>query len=1078
MYRWLHMSLSYFLRNTAILLLWSNSLLLPSSALGETASAESATPLSFEKYETLKATQSADVILSKAVRRVRIDTSGTMDIHTTLTFRSQSEAGRVQLGLREIPFDANQEDVKLLSATTINGTTRTPVSLRTVTTKNISENSTGIENVKKLVVPFNNVLATSSVELVYQTKVRPLLPGSAMLTLFFDRETPTLEFEVFVESDKAFQLRTFGTHPSRDRKGERTSIYSVALSKPQGRHTAEIKMLAPVFLKHELKDKLLIKQDDIPSLHLSTAESWSSIAKQLALQYQAKISEPLPAEFVHIRELASQETSDRMKLDRIQYEVSKLIAYSGTWDTLERGFFPKGHSAVIAEKKGDCKDFATSIAAIARSLGFKADIALVESNSPFVRVLKDAADSDFIPSTDYFNHAITKVHGADGTIYWLDGTRSAPSSGIPAASFTSSPALVLNPASTGIERVQAPANEVSQNRLVIKNVVSIDGSAFPTWTGEAKLQGSLASETMNDFRHLDSESLNQATAWAFIGPNGKPDVKANLGTPFLEKKFRDFREFDFNFSALGNSPIESDVAKQTRKLSITSPSYFLMARLTGVGSPSGSFIGTPGTYTFETTYVGANVPDLVRGDCFIRSSWFDIDRRVDAESQNTKVTETIVVKSSIAEPFVGVNHVRSSLYSDVVACIQNTSISLNPMELNEDQKSLSELVKKFLLAPSKPSDAFPMDQLKQMAKAVLEESYEREHRYVSMKAKRIFEEAVRKNPKDLESQLLVFRVIRGMAMIVGDHYDTGLIEYVEQEVTKLLQMSPDEAQLYASRGSTRALAKKHTEAISDLSRAYTLSPNDFIVRRTMAAVLEGKGDYETAEKWIKSAFNLITVKDDPVATKRNTSFYWRTIRDIAEGKKDTATVLNAHEQIIAAESNSPWSFHNYAIALSNDKQYDKSIEMSRKALKLMDFGAGRKTLARTLISKAYSHRLGNDDHTFALKPEVEKIMLEAKETNPRDAHVNHWVARFYWSKSIASKESDWLDTTDLYLTEGLKYEPYDKSLRKLDQDLDGFKTYLMKYFKDKGVNPSGRWPASWRLKHGKAPLPPPSIDGP
>jgi tetratricopeptide (TPR) repeat protein/transglutaminase-like putative cysteine protease len=1044
-------------------------------AVAETNSTSS---LSFEKLATLKAAQASDVILSKAVRRVRIDSSGAIEIHTTLTFRSQSEAGRVQLGLREIPFDANQEDVKLLSAATINGTVRTPVSLRTVTTKSVSEKSTGIENAKKLVVPFNNVLASSSVELVYQNKVRPLLPGSAILTLFFDQETPTLEYEVYVESEKTFQLRTFGTYVSRNSKGERASIYSVALSQPKGRHAAEIKTLAPVFLKHELKDKSLITQDDVPALYISTAESWSSIAKQLALQYQTKIAEPLPSEFVQIRDLASKETSDRMKLDRIQYEVSKLVAYSGNWVTLERGFFPKGHAAVIAEKKGDCKDFATSIAAIARSLGFKADIALVESNNPFIRPLKDAALGDLIPSTDYFNHAVTKVYGNDGTVYWLDGTRSTPSSGIPAVSFTDSPALVLNAASTGLERVQAPANAISQNRLTVKNVVAIDGSPFPTWTGEAKLRGGLSSETINDFRRLDLESLNQATAWAFIGPNGKPDVKVNLGAPFLDKSFRDFQSFDFNYSAIGDSPVVSDVAKQSRSLSIASPSYLLMAQLTGVGSPSGSFIGMPGTYTFETIYTGVNALDLVRGDCFIRSSWFDIDRRVDMESQNTRVTETIVVKSSITPPFVGINHVRSSLYSKVVACIRNTSISLSPIELDESQKSLSELVKKFLLAPSTPSEAFPLDQLRQMAKSVLEETYEREHHYVNMKAKRIFDDAVRKNPQDLESHLLIFRVIRSMAMIVGDNYDIGLIEYADQEATGLLQTLPDEAQLYASRGSTRSLAKKHTEAISDLSRAYALSPNDFIVRRTMAAVLEGKGDYETAEKWIKSAYNLITVKDDPVATKRNTSFYWRTVRDIATGKKDTATVLHAHEQIIAVDSNSPWAFHNYAIALSDDKQFDKSIEMSRKALKLMDFGAGRKTLARTLISKAYSNRVGNDDHTFALKPEVEKIMLEAKETNPRDAHVNHWVARFYWSKSIASKESDWLDTTDLYLAEGLKYEPYDKSLRKLDQDLDGFKTYLMKYFKDKGVNPSGRWPASWRLKHGKAPLPEPSIDGP
>lgn len=1053
-------------------------LLISSPALGETTAVEPIQPLSYEKLEVLKATQKADVVLAKSVRRIQIDASGSMKIHTTLTFRSQSEAGRVKIGLREIPFDANQEDIQLLSAATINGTARTPVSLKTVKTRNVSDNRAGIENMKKLIVPFNNVLASSTVELIYENRVRPVIPGSAMLTLMFDRETPVLEYEASIDSPKALQLRAFGTYLPRDSKGERTSIFSVDLSQSNGRHSARIRTLAPIFLEHELKTKSLIKQDDLPTVYLSTAESWSSIAKQLAVQYQAKIAAPLPPEFTRIRELASQETSDRMKLDRIHYEVAKLIAYSGNWVTLERGFFPKGHPAVLAEKKGDCKDFATSIAAIARSLGFKADIALVESTSPFVRILKDATDGDLIPSTDYFNHAIAKVYGNDGTVYWLDGTRPVPSSGIPSENITDSPALILNANSASIERVRAPQRAVAQNRLTIKNLVTIDGSAFPTWSGEAKLQGGLSSETINDLRQLGPESLNQATTWAFIGPNGKPDVKVDLGAPFLDKRFRDFQDFSFNYSAIGDSPIQSEVSKQKRRLSVASPAFFLMARLAGVGSPSGSYIGTPGFYSIETTYAGAEATDLARGECFIRSSWFDIDRRVDVESKKTKVTETITVKSPITPPFFGRNHLRNSLYSQVRACLRNTSLELNPIELDEDQKSLNELVKKFLLAPSVPTEEFPIDKLKQMAKAVLEESYEREHHYVNMKARRIFNDAVIRNPKDLESRLLEFRVIRSMAMIVGSNYDTGLLEYTEQEATKLIQTSPDEAQLYVSRGIARSLGKKHTEAIADLSRAYALNPNDFLVRRTMAFALEAKGDFETAEKWIKSAFDLIPVKDDPVETKRNKTLYWATLQDIAEGKKDTAAVLHAHEQIIAIDADSPWAFHNYAIALSNDKQYDKSIEMSRKALKLMDFGAGRRTLSSTLISKAYGYRLGKGDHTFSLRPEVEKIMLEAKETNPTDAHVNHWVARFYWSKSIASKESDWLDTADLYLTEGLKYNPDDKALRGLDQDLDNFKTYLMKYFKDKGVNPSGRWPASWRLKHGKVPLPPPSIDGP
>lgn len=1040
------------MQNSVCLILFLFLTAMPSS------STEAQAVAAVQHIEKMRAINSADIIISQMIQKIEFASNGEIKIRSQVTYKSQSEKGRVEIGIRELPYNATASTLKVLSASTINGTQRTPVSLSTVLVKSLSDSTVGLENYKKAIIPFNNVLANSSVEIDYEQTFQPTVPGIGEVSLQFDPQTPILNFEVTASSNSGFSSSAFGFAKSPNNPIGLQSIFSLLRTGPASSFTFTVKALTPIFTAFELQGKTLFEHGDIPVVYFSTAKKWSDIASKFAEKYEPLSSSPLPPEFQKIQKLAMAEKTDRMKLDRVHFELSKLIAYSGNWTTLERAFFPKGHPDVIKERKGDCKDFANSIVAIAKTLGFEANVALVNSANINDRTLRDLSLSALIPTTDYFNHAIAKVKGQDGRVYWIDGTRATPSSEVAWPEIVGSPALVISSSTTTIEKIESPIRTPDSNRFLIRNTVQTGNSAFPTWNGSLETNGNISPHILDQLKAMGPANIEKYLSLLLIGPSAKSEVPVKSASNILGEEFRDFQKFKFDFQAVGTSPVVVQGAEKS--LSILSSSTNLFSGLYRAEKGSSIYVGAIGSYEFETKYEGAVATDEVRGDCLVRSEWIDFDRKIRTEPTATIVNERINIKSEIIRKNQTFNILHDVLLSDIAECFREDHLALTPLKLNEAQSKFHPDVKNFLLAP-------PLASQRKAAAAVLDKSYELENTYINMKAKRIFEEAIKENPKDLESHMLKFRTLRNLAMVNSATYKTGLVAMIDSEVTKLLETYPNEAHLYVNRALGMSLINRNAEALVEMKKAYSLKPNDFLVRRMMAEVLLNLNHTDVAEKWLKSAFALIKVKDSPVESNRNERFYWQTMIEITASQADPAANLEAHENFVRLNSDSPWAIHNYALALAQAKQLDKSIEQSRRALKIMNFGNGNKALATNLIAKALSFQKSPTDETYVLMPEVEKLMLEAKQVSPTDAYVNKAIAIFYRDKALATKESDWLDPADLYIAEGLKYNPDDSGLLAVDRDLDEYKRRLMEYFDQRKINPSGRWPASWKIKYGQ-----------
>jgi tetratricopeptide (TPR) repeat protein len=148
-------------------------------------------------------------------------------------------------------------------------------------------------------------------------------------------------------------------------------------------------------------------------LHVSTVPDWKEITT-----WYGDVSATQAKQDYEIKKLVGtlfpegKKYSDTEKA-RIIYEwILKNIRYSSV-PFRQSGYVPQLASKVIQTKLGDCKDLATLFAAIAREIGMKANLVLVNT--------RDNGDMGLLlPSMD-FNHCIVKVI-ADGKPWYLELT--------------------------------------------------------------------------------------------------------------------------------------------------------------------------------------------------------------------------------------------------------------------------------------------------------------------------------------------------------------------------------------------------------------------------------------------------------------------------------------------------------------------------------------------------------------------------------------------------------------------------------------------------------------------------------
>jgi len=174
-----------------------------------------------------------------------------------------------------------------------------------------------------------------------------------------------------------------------------------------------------IFPEPQMQDHYMHSQ----RLLLSTAESWSEIAKwynQLCAPHLNKIT---PAMEQKVKELTKGLKTDKEKIEAIFRFVSNKIRYMGlTIETTAPGYEPHDIDITFKNRYGVCRDKAALLAGMIRLAGIKAYPVLIMAGNKKDEEVPDSR----------FNHAITCAVTKDGETVLMDSTDETTKDILPA----------------------------------------------------------------------------------------------------------------------------------------------------------------------------------------------------------------------------------------------------------------------------------------------------------------------------------------------------------------------------------------------------------------------------------------------------------------------------------------------------------------------------------------------------------------------------------------------------------------------------------------------------------------------
>jgi len=210
------------------------------------------------------------------------------------------------------------------------------------------------------------------------------------------------------------------------------------------------------------------------------------------------------------------------------------------------------------------------------------------------------------------------------------------------------------------------------------------------------------------------------------------------------------------------------------------------------------------------------------------------------------------------------------------------------------------------------------------------------------------------------------------------NYIPGTLERAEETIRKALRINPRFAEGYVLLGHIHFEQTKFDEAEKALSRAETIGTDDPWLHLNWAALHNARGEYSAATtRW------QLVVKSETSNKIALTSAYNFMIENYrCLGEHDKAIAL--FEDQIKRHPTNAWARGNFAEYLSSILgRNDEAINQARSALKIMNYGMGRKTLAMALYRKwADMVAQGNEEagekyflEAWKIYPQLNKVMV-------------------------------------------------------------------------------------------------------
>ncbi|MBX9622025.1 MAG: DUF3857 and transglutaminase domain-containing protein [Alphaproteobacteria bacterium] len=553
---------------------------------------------------------------------------GSWQCKTNTYLKVLTEAGRMALSTQCFEYDATRETFKVLKATTKNSGLKFTVSEERIEDKPLASDSLGLSKKHQILVPFEQIVVGSTLHLITERHhIRPDIEKHFSLDLAFNDGHWRKTTEIIIESEL----------PLFSKINDPRDCLKVGETRDSSKHTWRIKLKKPIF-EHLVSEPENSYGDPstFTSLSFSTEEDYQRIGKLEAALYQPTITAPLPKDLDKIRRVASEIKDEKVCIDTIVASLIDKITYLGSWDTAEGHFAPRSLEAIIRSGQGDCKEYASCLAAILNQLGkgYKARIACIYRGQGYLETV------DSLPSTGNFNHAIVKVITPSGKTYWIDPTNIVTMAGGIFPDIADRPVEILDPENPTYERT--PPIDYRHSIEKIDRTISIMGDGHVNVEGSRYVEGESAinfTEALNQYAHSQIKEAFLRNVFRSTNP-----INPIVNLPTLPKISRQVSPLTTTFSYK-----EKDVLTRTN----LGYAYFLTGNLyssyvsSSEDNEGALYVGEPATIIVKQVFKNVSAKNLESLAFSIQTPWVNAKRELSEGEDGIVVIETFEKLKSI-----------------------------------------------------------------------------------------------------------------------------------------------------------------------------------------------------------------------------------------------------------------------------------------------------------------------------------------------------------------------------------------------------------------------------------------------
>jgi hypothetical protein len=454
----------------------------------------------------------ADAIKLKFETKVTIKKDGSSVTREKTAYKILTRNGLKDFASLSLPYNAANTKLRVIAASVVTKGKKANVNRKNIEDKPSASGTQGFDSRHRILIAYPNVEIGSIVE--YETEevvFKPTVNEHYYDNYSFGWYPSDAGQKITIESETPLRYRLGGPSGYVTVSEKKTNKYkleavlnrqayfdSTGDPAPFGLHTADF---------------------PVPTLQVTTEESWASLSAKMQPEYDEALAQLLPADFKPILDSARKERGFVAQANALHAGISKTVRYMGDWRTTDKWLFPRSLKELAETKYGDCKDLSLLFAVMLKSLGYKAELAAIERDGDKYLPME-------IPTHKYFDHMIVRAEDLNGKVYWLDATRQLAFSDGVWSDLAGRQVLIFRKGVGALERI--PEITAEENSVEMKIDHFPSAGKEQTTHSTAKLSPLAAAGLLRLARNSSPSELREQIEKTFSG--GKKIIQSKVST--------------------------------------------------------------------------------------------------------------------------------------------------------------------------------------------------------------------------------------------------------------------------------------------------------------------------------------------------------------------------------------------------------------------------------------------------------------------------------------------------------------------------------------------------------------------